>query len=206
MAKTPPIVKNGILTCLQDGSSAQVEVGSSDWYAWLETAASYVFQSEHGSFTARQERAGNRRGNPYWRAYCTREGKLRRVYLGGRPVLLKAEDAILDDGGRFRHRFLPSATEQRFRTVSHQMFGKQYSTCLRIPPAEVIHIDTVLLSGDTLTGAFLCFLFPHHLSLSRCAPYGAYGIKRYLSLECDVDCPLFTSHTVTEEFLFCSKA
>jgi predicted ATPase len=82
MAKTPPIVKDGILSYQQDGSSAQVEVGSSDWYAWLETASSFVFHSEHGSFTARQERAGNRRGSPYWRASCTREGRLRRVYLG----------------------------------------------------------------------------------------------------------------------------
>src|SRR3984893_11663296 len=82
MATTPPIVKDGILTYYQHGSFAQVELDSSAWYAWLETAASFAFRSEHGSFTARQERAGNRRGNPYWRAYCTREGKLQRVYLG----------------------------------------------------------------------------------------------------------------------------
>jgi predicted ATPase/DNA-binding CsgD family transcriptional regulator len=82
MAKTPPIVKDGILTYHQHGSFAQVEVGSSDWYAWLETASSFTFRGEHGSFTARQERAGNRRGSPYWRAYCTREGKLQRIYLG----------------------------------------------------------------------------------------------------------------------------
>lgn len=82
MAKIPPIVKDGILTYQQDGSFAQIEVGSSAWYTWLETATSFTFRSEHGGFAARQERAGNRRGNPYWWAYCTREGKLRRVYLG----------------------------------------------------------------------------------------------------------------------------
>ena len=62
MAKTPPIVKDGILTYHQHGSFAQVEVGSSAWYTWLETASSFTFRSEQGSFTARQERAGNRRG------------------------------------------------------------------------------------------------------------------------------------------------
>jgi hypothetical protein len=82
MAKTPPIVKDGILTYYEHGSFAQMEVDSSTWYTWLETASSFAFRSVHGSFTARQERAGNRRGSPYWRAYCTREGKLHRVYLG----------------------------------------------------------------------------------------------------------------------------
>ena len=82
MAKTPPIVKDGILTYYQHGSFVQVELDSSTWYTWLETAASFAFRSEYGSFTARQERAGNHRGSPYWRAYCMREGKLHRVYLG----------------------------------------------------------------------------------------------------------------------------
>jgi predicted ATPase/DNA-binding CsgD family transcriptional regulator len=82
MAQSPPIVKDGILTYHQHGSFAQVELDSSTWFAWLETASSFAFQSQHGNFTARQERAGNRRGGPYWRAYCTREGKLHRVYLG----------------------------------------------------------------------------------------------------------------------------
>jgi predicted ATPase/DNA-binding CsgD family transcriptional regulator len=82
MAKTPPIVKDGLLTYPQGGSSAQVEVDSADWYTWLETASSFAFRSGHGSFTARKERAGNRRGSLYWRAYCTREGKVHRVYLG----------------------------------------------------------------------------------------------------------------------------
>jgi predicted ATPase/DNA-binding CsgD family transcriptional regulator len=82
MAQRSPIVKDGLLTYPQGGSSAQVEVDSADWYTWLETASSFAFRSEHGSFTARKERAGNRRGSLYWRAYYTREGKLHRIYLG----------------------------------------------------------------------------------------------------------------------------
>ena len=82
MAHRPPIVKDGLLTYPQGGSSAQVEVDSADWYTWLETASSFAFRSEEGLFTARKERAGNRRGSLYWRAYCTREGKVHRLYLG----------------------------------------------------------------------------------------------------------------------------
>ena len=76
MAQRSPIVKDGLLTYPQGESFARVEVDSAGWYTWLETASSFAFRSEHGSFTARKERAGNRRGSLYWRAYYTREGKL----------------------------------------------------------------------------------------------------------------------------------
>src|SRR5262249_34440200 len=55
MAQTPPIVKDGLLTYPLGGSSAQVEVDSSDWYTWLETASSFAFRSAEGLFTARKE-------------------------------------------------------------------------------------------------------------------------------------------------------
>ncbi len=51
MAQTAPIIQNGMLTYQQDGSTAQVVVGSSGWYAWLETASTFTFRSAHGSFT-----------------------------------------------------------------------------------------------------------------------------------------------------------
>src|SRR6266699_1634641 len=82
MAQTSPIIQDGILTYQRDGSPAQVMVDSFGWYTWLETASTFTFRSEHGSFTARKERAGNRRGEPYWRAYRKRVGKLHRAYLG----------------------------------------------------------------------------------------------------------------------------
>jgi hypothetical protein len=78
MAQRPPIVKDGLLTYPQGGSSAQVEVDSADWYTWLETASSFTFRSEYGSLAERKEQVGNRRGSLYWRAYCTREGKMQR--------------------------------------------------------------------------------------------------------------------------------
>src|SRR6266581_1332644 len=87
MAQTPPIIQNGILTYQLDGQPAQVMVDSADWYGWLETASTFTFRSEHGSFTAHKERAGNRRGRSYWRAYCTRGGQLQRIYLGQSEAL-----------------------------------------------------------------------------------------------------------------------
>jgi len=82
MAKAPPIIQNGILTDLRDGSPVQIVVDSSDWYAWLASASTFTFRVEEGLFTAHKERAGNRRGRAYWRAYRTWQGELHRAYLG----------------------------------------------------------------------------------------------------------------------------
>jgi len=60
MAQTPPGIQGDILIYQQDGQPAQVTVGTAGWYSWLETASTFTFRSEHGSFTARKERAGNR--------------------------------------------------------------------------------------------------------------------------------------------------
>src|SRR5712692_7250876 len=82
MAQVSPIIQDGILTDLRDGSPVQIVVDSSDWYAWLQTASIFTFRGEEGLFTAHKERAGNRRGRAYWRAYRTWQGKLHRAYLG----------------------------------------------------------------------------------------------------------------------------
>src|SRR5712692_3446241 len=99
MAQISPIIQDGILTHLRDGSPVQIVVDSSDWYAWLQTASIFTFRGEHGSFTAHKERAGHRRGSAYWRAYRTWQGKLHRAYLGQSEELtldrLKAVAAVL---------------------------------------------------------------------------------------------------------------
>src|SRR6516225_6772522 len=81
MARTPPIVEDGMLTYSQDGQTAQLAVDTPDWHTWLETASTFTFRSASGSFTARKEQAGNKRGGQYWRAYRKRDGKLHRAYL-----------------------------------------------------------------------------------------------------------------------------
>src|SRR5947209_11390939 len=90
MAQIPPIIQDGILTYLRDGSPVQVVVDSSDWYVWLQTASTFTFRGEEGLFTAHKERAGNQRGKPYWRAYRTWKGKLHRAYQG------QSEELTLD--------------------------------------------------------------------------------------------------------------
>jgi hypothetical protein len=101
MVQTSPIIEDGVLTYQQDGHTTQLVVDSPDWYAWLQTASTFTFCSEHSSFTAHKERAGNRRGRPYWRAYHTWKGKLQRAYLGQSEELtlarLKAAAVVLSD-------------------------------------------------------------------------------------------------------------
>jgi predicted ATPase/DNA-binding CsgD family transcriptional regulator len=87
MRETPPIIQDGILTYQLGEQAAQLVVDSADWYGWLEAASTFTFRSESGSFTAHKERAGNRRGRAYWRAYCTRGGQLQRTYLGQSEAL-----------------------------------------------------------------------------------------------------------------------
>jgi len=62
-------------------------VGTPEWYTWLNAVSTFAFSSEYGSFTARKEPAGNRRGGEYWKAYRTLEGKLHRAYLGKSEAL-----------------------------------------------------------------------------------------------------------------------
>ena len=103
MAQTPPSIQGEMLTYQQDGQSAQVTVDTAGWYSWLETASTFTFRSEHGTFTAHKERAGNRRGGTYWRAYRKRHGKLHRAYLGKSEELtlerLKTVAAVLAGQG-----------------------------------------------------------------------------------------------------------
>ncbi|HEU5104093.1 MAG TPA: adenylate/guanylate cyclase domain-containing protein, partial [Roseiflexaceae bacterium] len=87
MARTTPRVDGAALVGLEDGAGSIV-VGTPAWYDWLETATAFAFTSQHGSFTARKER--RTRGGWYWKAYRSRLGRLRRVYLG------KARDLTLD--------------------------------------------------------------------------------------------------------------
>lgn len=79
---TTGAVYNNTLTYQRDGGEVAVEVGSREWYGWLDTATSFAFSGVEGTFTAHKERASNRRGGWYWRAYRQRRGRLLRFYLG----------------------------------------------------------------------------------------------------------------------------
>jgi predicted ATPase/DNA-binding CsgD family transcriptional regulator len=82
MAHSTPFIRFDTLHYQQNGLQHRLKVGTSEWFAWLNNFPTFAFSSEYGSFTARKETAGNRRGGSYWKAYRTRNGKLHRAYLG----------------------------------------------------------------------------------------------------------------------------
>jgi LuxR family maltose regulon positive regulatory protein len=79
MAGTTPRVERGTLVGgAADGSTIAIDTPA--WYAWLETATTFAFVGEQGSFTARKERSA--RAGGYWKAYRKHKGTLRSAYLG----------------------------------------------------------------------------------------------------------------------------
>src|SRR5215467_16367897 len=77
-----PVVQEDTLLYQRNGQAYRLTVGTPAWYAWLSTTTTFAFRSEVGTFTARREQSGHKRGSWYWRAYRRREGRLYRVYLG----------------------------------------------------------------------------------------------------------------------------
>jgi LuxR family transcriptional regulator, maltose regulon positive regulatory protein len=59
--------------------AAQVPVGTSAWFDWLQGASSFTFAGTGGTFTARHE---DRAGHRFWYAYRRQEGRLHKTYLG----------------------------------------------------------------------------------------------------------------------------
>ena len=80
-------VQGDILVYRQDEQEQELTVGTAAWFAWLETASTFSFVSEAGTFTARREQAGHKRGGWYWKAYRKQHGKLSSTYLGKSEVL-----------------------------------------------------------------------------------------------------------------------
>jgi LuxR family transcriptional regulator, maltose regulon positive regulatory protein len=82
ISPTAGAVRHGCLVYEQQGQNVVVLVDTPSWYAWLETATTFTFTCEEGTFTAHKAGAGNRRGGWYWRAYRRKRGRLSRCYLG----------------------------------------------------------------------------------------------------------------------------
>ncbi len=80
--QTIPFIKGETLTYQRDGHARTLLVETPAWYAWLQAATTFIFTSDDGTFTARKEQAGNKRGGWYWRASRQCDGKLHRIYLG----------------------------------------------------------------------------------------------------------------------------
>src|SRR3989454_4532872 len=82
-----PLVRDELLLLQEDESSGSICIGTPAWYAWLNEASAFSFESSEGTFTARKERV--QRGGQYWKAYRHSHGKLLHSYLG------KSEDLTL---------------------------------------------------------------------------------------------------------------
>ncbi len=82
-----PTVQGDTLVYHQDEQERVLTVGTAAWFAWLETASTFAFVSDAGSFTARHEQSGQKRGGWYWKAYRKQHGKLSSTYLGKSEVL-----------------------------------------------------------------------------------------------------------------------
>ncbi len=100
--QTTAIVVGEKLIYQRDGEGYQLHVGTSAWYAWLQTATLFRVRSPFGTFTMRREQAGHKHGTWYWRAYRKRAGKLHRVYVG------KVEEVTLE----------------QLNAVARQLFGQ----------------------------------------------------------------------------------
>ena len=87
MGKMTPTIQGDTLVYQQQGREQVLRLGIPDWYAWLATASTFAFIGNTGTFTARKERAGNKRGGWYWKAYRTQHGKLSSIYLGKSETL-----------------------------------------------------------------------------------------------------------------------
>src|SRR5260370_26657301 len=72
-----PAVRDGLFIVAP--GAAQVPVGTSAWFDWLQEASSFTFASAGGTFTARHE---DRAGHRFWYAYRRQEGRLHKTYLG----------------------------------------------------------------------------------------------------------------------------
>jgi LuxR family maltose regulon positive regulatory protein len=57
-----------------------IVLGTPEWYDWLEQHDAFTFVDAAGTFTARKSML--RTKGSYWKAYCTRQGKLYRIHLG----------------------------------------------------------------------------------------------------------------------------
>src|SRR5437879_13741665 len=82
MPKPIPLVRDTLLVDRREEHEQMLTVGTPEWYAWLTQAEAFAFTSPSGTFTARKEQAGNRRGGWYWKAYRKAGGKLASAYLG----------------------------------------------------------------------------------------------------------------------------
>lgn len=85
MPRSAPAIENDVLVIKTDYCEASINVGTPEWFEWLLNATSFYYISPKGNYSACKE---NRPGDMnYWKAYCTRAGRMKRAYLGKSEAL-----------------------------------------------------------------------------------------------------------------------
>ncbi len=144
-----PVVQDDTLTYWQGGQDHRLSVGTPAWYTWLGTARAFAFRNAFGTFTARKERASNKRGGWYWRAYRRRSGTLHRVYLGkSEKVTLDRLNAaavtLADQPVRQGH---PEAPDERKEASAR---APRHSTPLPLPLTSLLGRECEVATACTL--------------------------------------------------------
>jgi LuxR family maltose regulon positive regulatory protein len=110
------VLKGELLHYERADGPAVILVGSAAWLDWLRQADRFVIEAPGGRITVRKERAGNRRGGSYWRAFRKTRGRLRRFYLGADAELSPERlalsvEALLAPGGQGARGGEPNGSE-----------------------------------------------------------------------------------------------
>ena len=129
MAYNTPNIGNGLLN--REGANS-LEVGSRQWFEWLNDPAnrSFYFKEGYYTFTARKER---RQGSLYWYAYRRYEGKLRSAYIG------KTEELELTRLLEIAHNLINTdrrAVPQAVVGLQFRLAANLISTKLHPPPTR----------------------------------------------------------------------
>jgi len=143
MARSTPLVRAETVTWSVDKQEHQFAVGTPAWYAWLEEVSKFAFVNDLGTFTARKEPGQHSRA--YWMAYCKRDGKLYRAYLGKSHHLtlerLNAVAILLSGQGEMRTRQASSNEMSQARQPTINLLKRNGNTTLQqaIPESPPQH-------------------------------------------------------------------
>jgi predicted ATPase/DNA-binding CsgD family transcriptional regulator len=171
MARSTPTVRGGTLFYLYDGQDRQVSVGSSEWYDWLDAHRTFAFRGDEGSFTARRERAGNKRGGWYWKAYVKREKRLRHAYLG------KTESLTLERLHSAANELARAATPVRVDAAPREQDGSSFLP--RYEAQDILQTQlTAIIGREQETGAACALLLRPDVRLVTITGPGGVGKTR----------------------------
>lgn len=193
-----PLVSNDLLHLPDRPGEQQVPVivGSNVWYTWLtsESARSFTFRSQLGTFTARRER---KRNGWYWYIYRKHQGKLHKAYLGRAKelslerltsvaaILMNQVDTGVSEASSEEElsSFSTAAVDNRKRARISQTFALPFSGSVEKGNKQNLPVQGTPLVGREQEVAIICSLLRrtevHLLTLT-----GTGGIgKTHLSLQ-----------------------